>query len=102
MNIVIIGLGKYGRYLTEQLVKENHDIIVIDQNPNLVEEMVNNHDVKGIVGNGASYLIQEEAFVNKTDLVIAVTSSDEVNILCCLVAKKLQITQTIARIRNPE
>ena len=102
MNIVIIGLGKYGRFLTEQLVKENHDIIVIDSNPSNVEEMVNSFDVKGIVGNGASYLVQEEAFVNKTDLVVAVTSTDEVNILCCLVSKKLGAKQTIARIRNPE
>lgn len=102
MDIVIIGLGKYGIYLTEQLSKENHDIIVIDTQREVIEEVVNLYDVKGFVGNGASYLTQEEASINKADLLIATTSTDEVNILCCLVAKKLGIKQTIARIRNPE
>lgn len=102
MNIVIIGLGKYGIFLTEQLSKENHDIVVIDSKQELVDEVVNQFDVKGYVGNGASYVTQKEAFLDKPDLVIAVTSTDEVNILCCLVSKKLGVKQTIARIRNPE
>ena len=102
MNIVIVGLGKYGTLLTSHLVKENHDIIVIDTNPLVVEEVVNQYDVKGFVGNGASYLTLEEAGVHKFDLLLASTSTDEVNILTCLVAKKLNIKQTIARIRNPE
>ena len=102
MNIAIVGLGKYGTLLTEQLAKENHDIVVIDVDPYLVEEVVNQYDVKGFVGNGASYVTQEEAGINKFDILIATTSTDEVNILCCLVAKKLNVKQTIARIRNPE
>lgn len=102
MNIVIIGLGKYGTFLTEQLAKENHDIIVIDTNANVIEEVVNQFDVKGYVGNGASYITQENASIQNADIVIATTSTDEVNILCCLVAKKLGVTQTIARIRHPE
>ena len=102
MNIAIVGLGKYGTLLTSHLAKENHDIIVIDTNPSIVEDVINQYDVKGFVGNGASYLTQEDAGIHKFDLLIATTSTDEVNILTCLVAKKLNIKQTIARIRNPE
>lgn len=102
MNIVIVGLGKFGSLLTEHLSKENHDIVVIDTNPKVIEEMVNQYDVKGFVGNGASYVTQKEALISKSDILIATTSTDEVNILCCLVAKKIGIKQTIARIRNPE
>lgn len=102
MNIAIVGLGKYGTLLTSHLVKENHDIIVIDNNPKVIEEVVNQYDVKGFVGNGASYLTQKEAGISRFDLLIATTSTDEVNILTCLVAKKIGIKQTIARIRNPE
>ena len=102
MKIVIVGLGKYGTLLTDHLSKENHDIIVIDSNAKVIEEVVNQYDVKGYVGNGASYLTQENAGVSKFDLLIATTSTDEVNILTCLVAKKIGIKQTIARVRNPE
>lgn len=102
MNIVIVGLGKYGILLTSHLAKENHNIIVIDTNAKVIDEVVNQYDVKGFVGNGASYVTQEEAGISKSDLLIATTSTDEVNILTCLVAKKLGIKQTIARIRNPE
>jgi trk system potassium uptake protein TrkA len=102
MNIAIIGQGKIGRLLTEHLAKENHNIIIIDDKKSVVDEMVNQFDVKGYVGNGASYTTQVEAGIKKFDLLIACTSTDEVNILCCLVAKKLNIQQTIARIRNPD
>jgi trk system potassium uptake protein TrkA len=102
MNIVIVGMGKYGTLLTSHLSKENHDIVVVDTNAKVIEEVVNKYDVKGYVGNGASYVTQENAGLNKFDLLIATTSTDEVNILTCLVAKKLGIKQTIARVRNPE
>lgn len=102
MYIVIIGDGKVGRTITRHLSQEGHDIVIIDKNPDIIDEAVNEFDVKGIYGNGASYDIQKEAGVNKADLVIAVTSGDELNILCCLVAKKLGAKQTIARVRNPE
>ena len=102
MNIVIVGLGKYGTLLTEHLAKENHNVVVIDTNSQIIEEVVNQFDVKGYVGNGASYITQEEAGINRFDLLVATTSTDEINILCCLVAKKIGIKQTIARIRNPE
>lgn len=102
MDIVIAGMGKFGKELTEQLIKENHNIIIIDEKMSVIEDLVNRYDVLGYCGNAASYLTQKNANVGKYDLFIATTSSDEVNILCCLVAKKLGVTQTIARIRNPE
>lgn len=102
MNIVIVGDGKVGATLVEHLSQENHDIVVIDREPKIVEQMVNTFDVMGIVGNGASYDVQKEAGVQSARLFIAATSSDELNILCCLVAKKIGAHHTIARVRNPE
>ena len=102
MRIVVVGLGKVGRALTAQLTAENNDIVVIDQNPDLIEDIVNIYDVRGLVGNGGCYDVQKEAFEDGADLLIATTSSDEINILACLVAKKLGTQHTIARIRNPE
>ena len=102
MNIVISGIGKFGKELVEHLAKENHNIVVIDPKASVIEEMVNQHDVKGICGNGASYSILKDASTNKADLFIATTGTDELNILCCMVAKKLGAKQTIARLRNPE
>ena len=102
MNIVIVGDGKVGAALTEHLSVEGHDVVVIDKDPKVVEEMVNQYDVMGLCGNGASYSVQKEAGVDKARLFIAATSSDELNILCCLVAKKIGAHHTIARVRNPE
>ena len=102
MRIVVVGLGKVGRALTAQLTAENNDIVVIDQNPDLIEDIVNIYDVRGLAGNGGCYDVQKEAFEDGADLLIATTSSDEINILACLVAKKLGTQHTIARIRNPE
>ena len=102
MNIVIAGIGKFGKELVAHLSKDNHNITVIDNKPSVIEEMVNLYDVMGISGNGASYNILKDASVNKADLFIATTGTDEVNILSCMVAKKLGAKQTIARIRNPE
>lgn len=102
MNIVIVGDGKVGATLVEYLSLENHNIVVIDRDQKVVEQMVNSFDVMGICGNGASYDIQVEAGVNNADVFIAATSSDELNILSCLVAKRLGAEHTIARVRNPE
>ncbi len=101
MKIVIVGAGKVGMALAEQL-SADHNVTVIDQNPQLVNNIINVHDVMGVCGNGASYEVQKEAEVGKADLLIATTSGDELNILSCLVAKKLGVNHTIARIRNPE
>ena len=101
MKIVIVGAGKVGMALTQQLSSE-YNVTVIDQVPQLINNIINIHDVMGICGNGASYEVQKEAGVDKAELLIATTSSDEINILACLVAKKLGVKHTIARIRNPE
>lgn len=101
MRIVIVGTGKVGTDLAQHLALD-HRVTVIDQNARLIENIINVYDVMGICGNGASYEVQVEAEVNKAELLIATTSSDEVNIVACLVAKKLGAKHTIARIRNPE
>ena len=102
MNIVIVGDGKVGAALVEHLSQEGHDIVVIDRDSKIVEQMVNSYDVMGICGNGASYDVQMEAGVSSARLFIAATSSDELNILCCLIAKKVGAHHTIARVRNPD
>lgn len=102
MNIVIVGDGKVGAALVEHLSQEGHDIVVIDRDSKIVEQMVNSYDVMGICGNGACYDVQMEAGVSSARLFIAATSSDELNILCCLIAKKVGAHHTIARVRNPD
>lgn len=102
MYIVIIGLGKVGQLLTQYLSKEGHDVVVIDHNSQKVEDIVNQYDVLGICGNGANNDILTEAGVEKADAVIAVTTSDELNILAGLICKRLGAKYTIARVRNPD
>ena len=101
MNIIIAGCGKVGRALAEQLSREKHDITVIDRKPEAIQQITNIADVRGVVGNGASFEIQMDAGIDTADLMIAVTDADEVNLLCCLIAKKAGGCQTIARVRNP-
>lgn len=101
MRIIIMGCGNVGATLTEQLVQEGHDISVIDIDGKKVQAVVNRCDVLGVVGNGASYGVLMEAGIEDADLMIAVTQADEVNLLCCLIAKKAGDCQTIARVRNP-
>ncbi|HOD93651.1 MAG TPA: Trk system potassium transporter TrkA [Clostridia bacterium] len=102
MRIIVIGDGKVGSTLIERLSKEDHDIVVVDTNPKVIENAVNSYDVMGVVGNGASYTILKEAEADKADIIIAATNSDELNILACLVAKKIGAKHTIARVRSPE
>ena len=101
MKIIIVGCGKVGCTIAEQLDQEGHNITLVDTNPDILEKMSNTLDVIGVIGNGASYNVQMEAGVVKADLLIAVTSSDELNLLCCLIAKKAGNVHTIARVRNP-
>ena len=101
MRIIIVGAGKVGVALTQQLSAE-HQVTVIDEHAQLIDNIINVYDVMGVCGNGASYGVQKEAETDKADLLIATTSSDEINILACLVAKKLGVEHTIARIRNPD
>ena len=102
MKIIIVGCGKVGLTLTEQLNNEGHDITVIDKDGAKLRSVTDNIDVMGVEGNGAIYQVQIEAGIKETDLLIATTNSDELNMLCCLIAKKAGNCHTIARIRNPE
>ena len=102
MKIVIVGIGNVGQELLAQLSQEGHDIVCVDANETLLEKMANTFDCMGVCGNGASYEVLEEAGVENTDLLIACTPQDELNILCCMVAKKLGAKDTIARVRTPE
>ena len=96
MQIIIVGCGNVGATLTEQLSKEGHNITVIDVDGYRTEAVANQYDVMGIVGNGASLTVQKEAGIEDADLMIAVTASDELNLLCCLIAKKAGDCNTIA------
>ena len=87
--------------LAEQLTNEGHDLVMIDTNSDKIDAVTENLDVMGLVGNGSSFSVLQEADVEKADLLIAVTGSDELNLLSCLFAKKTGHCQTIARVRNP-
>ncbi len=102
MNVVIVGDGKVGGTIASQLSGEGHDIIVIDNNTRVLTNASNTMDIISVEGNGASMEVQERAGVPHSDLLIAATSADEVNMLACLVGKKLGAKHTIARVRNPE
>ena len=91
-----------GTTLAEQLNRENHDITLIDTNGEAIQNISDSADVMGVTGNGAVYQVQMEAGIQDADLLIATTNSDELNMLCCLIAKKAGNCHTIARIRNPE
>lgn len=101
MKIIIIGCGKVGFALAEELTHEDHDVTVIDVSARRLQEVEDDLDALQIVGNGSSIGTLIEAGVNETDLLIAVTGSDELNLLCCLIAKKQGNCQTVARVRNP-
>ncbi len=101
MKIVLIGIGKIGKTILADCSNEDHTITIIDEQKEIVESMIERYDVLGVVGNGACMDIQKEANVNDADLVVALTMSDELNILACLVAKKLGAANTVARVRNP-
>ena len=102
MKIIIVGCGKVGLTLAERLNQENHDITLIDSDYTTVRTAADSLDVMAVTGNGAIYQVQMEAGIKEADLLIATTNSDELNILCCLIAKKTGNCHTIARIRNPE
>ena len=102
MKIIIVGCGKVGETLAAVLSQEGNDITIIDKKEAVVERLCNQYDIMGNVGNGASYSVQREADIEHADLMIAVTGSDELNLLCCLIAKKAGNCHTIARVRNPE
>ncbi len=102
MKIIIVGCGKVGYALAEQLGDEGHDITVVDSNEEKIEKAISTLDVQGVVGNGTTFATLSDAGIENSDLLIAVTARDEVNLLCCLMAKKTGNCETIARVRNPE
>jgi trk system potassium uptake protein TrkA len=102
MKIVIIGLGTIGSTILHTLSDEENTITVIDEDKDKIEKLIEKYDVQGVVGNGASLDIQREAGVADADMTIVLTGSDELNVFACLVAKKLGVRNTVARVRNPE
>lgn len=103
LNVIIVGCGMVGITLIEQLSKEGHDITVVDKDSNILQEMSNLHDIMCVCGNGASFSVLREAGVKEADLVIAVTDSDEFNLLCCTVASSInEDIAAIARVRTPD
>ena len=102
LRIIIIGAGKVGSQIAQTLSSENHDVTVIDKKENIRQDLDNNLDILTIVGNGANVRILEEAGIRKADMVIAVTGSDEVNMIACMTAKQFDVSKKIARIQNPE
>ena len=102
MNIIVVGCGKIGATIVENLVSEGHDLVVVDNNPEIINSITNIYDVMGVCGNGADNDTLEEANVKKAQLVIATTESDELNMLCCFIARRMGAENTVARIRKPE
>ena len=102
MQIIIVGCGKIGSTLAIQLVAEGHRVTIIDRNESVIEQISNTQDVIGYYGNGAVFSVLEEAGAKEADLLLAVTQSDENNLLACLIAHKIGAKNTVARVRNPE
>lgn len=102
MKIIIVGGGKVGYTLAQQLSTEEHDIILIDSNADVLNHADETLDIMCIRGNGASVEILKEANIGDTDLLIAVTDGDELNMICCVIGKKLGAKHTVARIRNTD
>lgn len=102
MNIIIIGCGKVGQELTEHLNEASNNITVVDTQQTKLNYIAARCDVLTVCGNGATHAVQQEAKIDTADLLIAVTGSDELNLLCCLIAKKAGNCHTIARVRSPQ
>ena len=101
MNIIIVGCGKVGRTLAEQLSNEKHNIVIVDIIEKKIQDTTEDIDIMGFLGNASSINTLLDAGIETADLLIAVTGSDELNLLCCLIAKKVSKCHTIARVRNP-
>ena len=102
MKIIIVGVGKLGEYLAKSLVKEKHEVTLIDIDFTTSQDIINNEDLNYINGNGLDANILLEAGIKDTDLLISIMDQDEHNTICCLLGKKLGAKHTIARIRTPE
>ena len=102
MNIIIVGCGRVGRSIADQLNTEGHSITVIDESCEALEKVSDTQNVMAIQGNGATVRVLKEAEIDSCDLLIAVTAADELNLYTCLLAKNSGVRSTIARVRNPE
>lgn len=102
LKVIVVGAGKVGTAIVDVLTSEGNDITLIDQDPERVEEFTGTYDIMGLVGNGASFQVQKEAGIDEADLLIAVTESDELNLLCATIAQQGRKCTTIARVRTPE
>ena len=102
MNVIIVGNGTVGDKLIGFIAQEGHSVTVIDEDANEVNKVVNKYDVFGVTGNGASISVQKEAGAQSCDVIIAVTPGDELNLLCCMIAKQLGTKHAIARVRDPD
>ncbi len=100
MRIIIVGCGKIGQTILKSLVAEKHEVLAIDSDPAVVREVSNAYDVMAVCGNGTEYGQLKQADVEKADLFIAATGSDELNMLSCFAAKRMGAKYTVARIRN--
>ena len=102
MKIIIVGAGKIGTSIVHHVSDEEHEVVVIDNKSSVIEKIINGYDVMGITGSGVRCDILQAAGVDRADLFIAVTSSDETNMLACAFAKKMGAKKTIARVRDVE
>ncbi|RRD40518.1 Trk system potassium transporter TrkA [Leptotrichia sp. OH3620_COT-345] len=102
MKIIIVGAGVVGESLCSELSEEGNDVILIEKREEVLNRIIDTNDITGLVGNGASYENLLEAGADSADVFIAVTEADELNIISCIIAKKIGAKYTIARVRNPE
>ena len=102
MEIIVVGAGAVGSAICEQLVKEGHDVTVVDSDPASIAQISSAYDVNAVMGSSTDVEVLRQAGAQTADMLIAVTQMDEMNILCCYAAKKLGTAHTAARIRNPE
>lgn len=99
MRIIVVGGGKVGTALCRSLVAEKHDVVLIEKKENVLKRVTKQHDIMGIVGNGANYKILEQAEVKNCDIFIAITDRDEVNMISAVLAKKMGAKETVVRMR---
>ena len=102
MRVIIIGAGKIGFIIAKILVEENYDVVVIEKLEERANTLQEYLDVEVIVGNGVKTSILEEAGIREAGLLVAVTESDETNLIACMLAKNFGVAKTIAKVKNPE
>ncbi len=102
MRILIIGAGVVGRNLAKELSREGHDVALVEKNPATARRCSESMDVLVVPGSGTSEKVLKQAGIAESEMVVAVTNSDEVNLVCCMFAREFGVKRKVARIRNPE